>query len=55
MGFCVCLCVCFFNPFAALVCTISGVKDPCIFPVLNAMFFDENPFTCRCKKEGKKA
>ena len=48
----------------APACNISGrekdAREQYIFrsystSTLNAMRFDENPFTCRCEKEGKKA
>ena len=54
------------NPFTVPACKISGLKDAqtrlqtVYIPVLqqstfNAMCFDENLFTCQCKKEDKKA
>ena len=51
------------NPFAAPACNISGLKDAgtrSIFSCLitstfSGMRCDENPFTCQCEKEDKKA
>ena len=53
------------NPFTAPACKMSGLKvdghprKQSVFRLyvtstLNAMRFDENPFTCRCEKEKKK-
>ena len=51
------------NPFTAPACKVSRLKDAwthlqtVYFPVLstvNAMSFDEYPFTRRCKKEDQK-
>ena len=54
------------NPFAATACEISGLKDARtrlqtvylagpITPTSSAMRFHENPVTCQCEKENKKA
>ena len=54
------------TPISAPACAISGMKDArthlkqYIFQsysisTFNAMRFDENPFTCLCEKENKKA
>ena len=57
---------CFFNPFTASGCKISGLKGarthlknslfsgPVTSP-FSAMRFDENPLQSQCKKENKKA
>ena len=53
------------NPFTAPACKMSGLKvdghprKQSVFwlyvtSTLNAMRFDENPFTCRCEKEKEK-
>ena len=55
-----------FNPFTAPACKASGLKvhgRACkqhvfwlyITSTFNAIRFDENPFTCQCEKENKKA
>ena len=53
------------NPFTAPACKISGVKDarahlqtvhfPVLRPTFNAVRLNENPLTCQCEKEDKKA
>ena len=55
-----------FNPFTAPACKISGLKDArtrlqtvpyfrSYTPAFNAVRFDNNPFTCQCETEDKKA
>ena len=56
------------NPFTSPACKISGLKDVRIEapsniyifrsynpPTFNATRFEENPFTCHCKKQNRKA
>jgi len=51
----------FFNPFTAPAYKISGLKytrmclQTVYFPIFSAVRFDENPFTCQCENEDKKA
>ena len=46
------------NPFTAATCTdapANSIFSGPITNIFNAVRFDEDPFTCRCEKEDKKA